>query len=111
VKPTTAYPNTALQEGKQAGREMSSMYYFAAWTDSGFFVGCSHEHETIAEAASCIRCAGGYVVGVENGVMRSLTGEEESEFQCVHYERRTENPAVETTPVTPAEAAVAIPAP
>jgi len=64
---------------------MSSMYYFAAWTDSGFLLGCSHEHETIAEADSCIPCAGGYVVAVENGVMCSLTAEEEAEFQRVHY--------------------------
>jgi hypothetical protein len=81
---------------------MSSMYYFAAWTDSGFFLGCSHEHETIVEANSCIPCAGGYVVAVENGVMRSLTAEEESEFQLSHYAHRAE---VETIPVAPAEAA------
>ena len=81
------------------------MYYSAAWTDSGFLLGCSHEHETIVEADSCIPCAGGYVVAVENGVMRSLTAEEESEFQGAHYERRTDNPAVETTPIAPAEAA------
>ena len=56
---------------------MKSTYYSAAWTDSGFLLGCSHEHETILEADSCIACAGGYVVGVENGVMRSLTAEEE----------------------------------
>jgi hypothetical protein len=81
------------------------MHYFAAWTDSGFFLGCSHEHETIAEADSCIPCAGGYVVAVENGVMRSLTAEEESEFQRAHYARPIDNPAVETTPVAPEEAA------
>jgi len=84
---------------------MSSMYYSAAWTDSGFLLGCSHEHETIVEADSCIPCAGGYVVAVENGVMRSLTAEEESEYQRAHYERRSDNPAVETTAVAPAEAA------
>lgn len=70
------------------------MYYSAAWTDSGFLLGCSHEHETIVEADSCIPCAGGYVVGVENGVMRSLTAEEEAEWQRVHYVPRTSNPAV-----------------
>jgi hypothetical protein len=85
---------------------MTSMYYSAAWTDSGFLLGCSHEHETIAEADSCIPCAGGYVVGVENGVMRSLTGEEEAEFQRVHYAPRTDNPAAEITPAAPAETAV-----
>jgi hypothetical protein len=70
------------------------MYYFAAWTDSGFFLGCSHEHETVAEADSCIPCAGGYVVAVEDGVMRSLTAEEEAEWQPVHYVSCTNNPAV-----------------
>ena len=90
---------------KHAGREMTSMHYFAAWTDSGFFLGCSHEHETIADADSCIPCAGGYVVAVENGVMRSLTAEEESEFQRAPNARPIENPAVETTPVAPAGAA------
>ena len=65
------------------------MVYSAAWTDSGFLLGCSHEHETIADADSCIPCAGGYVVGVENGVMRSLTAEEEAQFQRVHYLRRS----------------------
>jgi hypothetical protein len=65
------------------------MYYSAAWTDSGFLLACSHKHETIGEADSCIRCAGGYVVGVKNGVMRHLTAEEESEFQRVHYLART----------------------
>ena len=34
------------------------MYYSAAWTDSGFLLGCSHAHETIVEADSCIPCAG-----------------------------------------------------
>jgi hypothetical protein len=70
------------------------MYYSAAWTDSGFPLGCSHEHETIAEADFCIACAGGYVVAVENGVMRSLTAEEEAEFQRVHYAPRTEESVV-----------------
>jgi hypothetical protein len=82
------------------------VFYSAAWTDSGFLLGCSHEHETIVEADSCIPCAGGYVVGVENGVMRSLTAEEEAEFQRVHYAPRTDNPAVATTPAAPEEAAV-----
>jgi hypothetical protein len=61
---------------------MRSTYYSAAWTDSGC-LDCGHEHETLADAASCIPSAGGYVVGIENGVMRSLRTEEESEFQSV----------------------------
>jgi hypothetical protein len=83
-----------------------SMYYSAAWTESGCFISCSHEHETIVEADSCIPCAGGYVVGVEDGVIRSLTAEEEGEFQRVHYAPRTDNRAVATTPAAPEEAAV-----
>jgi hypothetical protein len=62
---------------------MKSTYYSAAWTDSGCLLSCGHEHETLVEAASCIPCARGYVVGIENGVMRSLRTEEESEFQSV----------------------------
>src|ERR1035441_410193 len=77
------------------------MSYSAAWTDSGFLFGCSHKHETIVEADSCIPCAGGYVVGVENGVMRSLTTEEEAELQRAHYAPRTHKP-----PLDPIRAAV-----
>jgi hypothetical protein len=82
------------------------MYYSAAWTDSEFLLGCSHEHETIVEAASCIPCAGGYAVGVENGAIRSLTTEEEPEFQCAVPSHSTGNPAVEPTPAASGEAAV-----
>jgi len=82
------------------------MYYSAAWTECECLISCSHEHQTVAESASCIPCAGGYVVGVENGAMRSLTAEEESEFQCAVSSHSTYNPVVETTPAAPAEAAV-----
>jgi hypothetical protein len=87
-------------------KAMSSLYYCAAWTDSGFLLGCSHQHKTVAEAASCIPCAGGYVVGIENGVMRSLTAEEEAEFQCVVHSPCANSPVVQTTLAAPAEAAV-----
>jgi len=60
---------------------MTSLYYFAAWTDSGCLLGCSHEHGTVGGAVACFSCAGGYVVAVENGVLRALTAEEESQFQ------------------------------
>jgi hypothetical protein len=60
---------------------MKPIYYSAAWTDSGCFLGCSHGHQTIVEAVSCIPCAGGYIVGVEDGVTRSLKPHEEAEFQ------------------------------
>jgi len=81
----------------------SSMYYSAAWTECGCFIGCSHEHKTVMEAKSCIPCAGGYVVGVENGAMRSLTAEEESEFQCAVPSHSTDDPAVEPAPAAPRE--------
>ena len=57
------------------------LYYFAAWTDSGCLIGCSHEHGTVSEAVACFAWAGGYVVAVENGVLRGLTAEEEAQFQ------------------------------
>src|SRR5437870_1209154 len=62
---------------------MKSTYYSAAWTDSGCLFACGHEHATLTEAVTCIPCAGGYVVGIENGVMRSLSPKEESQFQAV----------------------------
>jgi hypothetical protein len=74
---------------------MTSIYYSAAWIELGCLVTCWHEHETIVRADSCIPCAGGYVVGVENGVMRSLTTEEEAEFQRVHYVPRTDRPPLD----------------
>lgn len=60
---------------------MTSIFYCAAWDDSGCLVGCWHEHPTISEAAECINCAGAYVLAIENGVLRALTMDEESEFQ------------------------------
>lgn len=81
---------------------MSSIYYSAAWTECGCLISCRHEHKTVTEAASCIPCAGGYVVGVEGCAMRSLTVEEESEFQCAIPGRCTNHPALDTTPVASA---------
>jgi hypothetical protein len=60
---------------------MNSIYYSAAWTDSGCLISYWHGHATIREATGCINCAGGYVVGVEDGVMRALTVDEAAEFQ------------------------------
>jgi hypothetical protein len=67
-----------VEKGQKA---MTALYYFAAWTDSGCLIGCSHEHGTVSEAVACIACAGGYVIAVENGVLRALTAEEEAQFQ------------------------------
>lgn len=88
---------------------MTQIYYSAAWTDSGFLFGCSHEHGSIVEAASCIPCAGGYVVGIENGAIRALTAQEEVEFQYAVSGHYADNPAVGTAPTAPAEAAVSDP--
>lgn len=85
---------------------MGSTYYSAVWTDSGFFLGCTHEHQTIVEADSCIPCAGGYVVGVANGATCSLTAEEEAEFQRVHYAPRNDKPPLGAILAAPAEAAI-----
>ena len=71
---------------------MTSIYYFAAWTDSGCLLGCSHEHGTVGEAVACFSCAGGYVVAVENGVLRALTTEEESQFQLAISEAYRDRP-------------------
>jgi hypothetical protein len=68
-------------------------HYYAAWTDSGFLLGCDHEHQTVAEAVDCnAGHAGSYVVAVENGVERALNDEEEAEFQRTPRKRPT--PAV-----------------
>ncbi len=60
---------------------MSSIYYFAAWTDSDCILGCDHEHQSVTEAAACISCADGYVIAVENKVYRALNDSEEAEFR------------------------------
>ena len=75
---------------------MDRIFYFAAWTDSGCLLGCFHEHATPSEAAVCIDSAGGYVVAVENGVLRALTAEEESQFQsAVDASKKDKSEAVE----------------
>jgi hypothetical protein len=60
-------------------------YYSAAWTDSGFFLTCEHRHSTVGDAFACLPCADGYVVAVEEGAIRSLSTEEEAEFQSIVY--------------------------
>jgi hypothetical protein len=55
---------------------MNSIYYFAAWTDSGFLLGCDHEHQTVTEAVACISCAGGVAEAVKLRVgQRVVLGE------------------------------------
>jgi hypothetical protein len=58
--------------------------YYAAWTDSGFLLGCDHKHQTVTEAVDCASVqqqAGSFVVAVENGINRALNDVEETEFQ------------------------------
>jgi hypothetical protein len=64
---------------------LSDIYYFAAYTDSGWLFGCDHQHRTIASAVACISWAGGFVLAAEDGEFRELTGAEEKEFQALMY--------------------------
>jgi hypothetical protein len=63
---------------------MKTVYYFAAWTDSGCLLGCDHKHQTVTSAVACINVTGGYVVAVETQ-LRELTEAEEAEFQLAKY--------------------------
>jgi hypothetical protein len=67
---------------------MNKIYYFAAYTDSGCILGCIHKHKTVTTATACLSSAGGYVIGVENGVPRALTDAEEAEFQHAMYGKK-----------------------
>jgi len=69
----------------------STFYFFSAWTDSGFLLGCSHEHQTVTSAVACISCAGGFVMAVEKGAVRPLTDAEEAEFQNAMYGSKDES--------------------
>jgi hypothetical protein len=81
------------EQVKETLEAMKTIFYSAAWTECGILLSdCWHEHGTIGEANCCIARAGGYVVAVENGVMRALTPDEEAEFQRVHYAPRTDKP-------------------
>ena len=66
---------------------MASLWYFAAWTDSGCLLGCDHQHMTLASAVACTAsaCAGAYVIAVERGEYRELNTKEEAEFQDLMY--------------------------
>lgn len=103
MKPTSAVRTPSCCMRASSREAMTSIYYSAAWTECGCLIGCWHEHKTVAEAASCIPCAGGYVVAVENGAMRSLTAVEEAEFQHTVSSDSTDNPAVEPAPAASRE--------
>jgi len=65
---------------------MASLYYFAAYTDSGCLCGCDHEHATVISAVACILAAGGYVVAVDDGQLRELNNGEGREFKLAMYQ-------------------------
>jgi hypothetical protein len=64
------------------GPSMNATSYYAAYAESRYAVtACFHDHQTVYSAAACIHSAGGYVVAVEDGVLRALSDTEEVEFQ------------------------------
>lgn len=66
---------------------MAARCYCAAWTDSGLLLGCDHQHLTVVAAVVCAQSTGasGYVVAMEDGVIRELNDSEEREFQLAMY--------------------------
>ena len=66
---------------------MASLYYFAAWTDSGRLLGCEHQHHTVVSAVVCAQSdgSGAYVAAVEDGIVRQLDEAEDREFQVAMY--------------------------
>jgi hypothetical protein len=62
-----------------------SLYYFAAWTDSGCLLGCDHQHDTVISAVACCARAGAYVIAVEHDELCELNEAEKSEFQHAIY--------------------------
>ena len=70
---------------------MSVTYYRAVDAADQIVCECIHEHQTVASAVACITWAGGYVVGVEDGIMRGLTDAEEAEFQSAMYGRASKS--------------------
>ncbi len=75
---------------------MTPLYYFAASTDSGCVAACSHLHQTVHAATACIQHPGGYVIAVEDELLRDLTEAEEREFQVSMYGNETSGyPSVE----------------
>jgi hypothetical protein len=69
---------------------MKATYYLASYAEGKFLVTCSHAHLAVHSAVACISTAGGYVVAVEDGLLRALTDAEEVEFQKAVRGQRTE---------------------
>ncbi len=66
---------------------MSTLYYFAANTDSGCVISCGHEHATLVGAVACLPTvgAGGYVIAFQDGQERTLDQEEQLEVHAAIY--------------------------
>lgn len=77
---------------------MKPTYYSAAWIECGHLITCWHHHGSVGKAAACICKAGGYVIAVSLGRMRSLTLAEEAEFQGVRHSDPGHSPTLETIP-------------
>jgi hypothetical protein len=72
-------------------RKMKTSHYRAAYAESNKCItACPHEHQTVHQAAACILSADGYVVAVEDGLVRRLTDAEEVEFQFAMRGQRAE---------------------
>ena len=70
---------------------MSTLYELVDWEDFGYNLPKSLPYPsatTIAEAVFNIRSADTFVVAVENGVRRPLTGAEELEFRSAFRDQR-----------------------
>lgn len=74
---------------------MGATYYYAVWEECGCLVSCFHQHQTIAEAETCVTGAGSYIAAIEDGVERSLTAGEEAEVRRIHATARTGKPPLD----------------
>jgi hypothetical protein len=75
-------------------RKMKTSHYRAAYAESFHCIttcSCPDGHQTVHQAAACISSAAGYVVAVENGLVRRLTDAEEVEFQYAMRGQRAES--------------------
>jgi hypothetical protein len=74
-------------------KELNTVSYQAAWTDSFCHRRCMHEHRTIIEAAQFAEPhgAGWYVVAVEHGSPRQLLGDEEEIVNKFRFGSRQNN--------------------
>lgn len=69
---------------------MKHIWYNAAYTEGECLIACNHEHQTVIAATACISWTAGFVVGVENGIIRALDDAEEIAFQDAMYGSKVE---------------------